>query len=61
MIETESDANYLEDIMNMSINLDRLPKEMIASNLSQYDWKGRKSPGLNDTQYSMSLRDKNKS
>ena len=31
VIETESDANFIEDMMNMTVNLDRLPNEMIAS------------------------------
>jgi hypothetical protein len=46
VIETESmsDANYIEDLMNMSMNLDRLPKEMMASVSSNYAWEGRKSP-----------------
>ena len=42
-METESDANYIEDLMNMSMNLDRLPKEMMASVSSSYPWEGRKS------------------
>jgi hypothetical protein len=34
--ETEYDSNYIEDIMNMSMNLDRLPKEMMTSISSSY-------------------------
>ena len=59
VIETESDANFIEDMMNMSVNLDRLPKEMTATTHS-YDWKGRISPNqsqLSETLNSVSMRD----
>ena len=46
VLETESDANLIEDMMNMSINLERLPKEMMASVSSQYKWEGSRNDPL---------------
>jgi hypothetical protein len=39
-METLSEANLVDELMNMSINMDRLPKEMMASVTSQYKWEG---------------------
>ena len=51
VIETESDANFIEDMMNMTVNLDRLPNEMIAS-FNMHDWKGKMSRSPNQSQLS---------
>ena len=51
VVETESDANFIEDMMNMTVNLDRLPNEMIAS-FNTYDWKGIMARSPNQSQLS---------